>query len=809
MAVRLAEFVCRHWKSVILIWLVALGLCTWLAPRWEDITLDGDLAYLPEGMTSVRGERLMAKAFPDSKAKSQIFLVIERPKAPLSEADFAVADRLADQFKREKGLTIVDIWSRQTEVVGDKLTSAPSNKGQATLVTLDLSNEVTANDNVRVLQEVERILDQERQGAHFPKGLQLGISGSAAIGGDTIASENESIKNIELATIGLVVLILVFVYRAPLLVIVPLLAIVVSQAIGMDLVAWLTQAHKVPGLGWLHLKVFKATEIFITVILFGGGTDYCLFLISRYKEELQFGLEPRKAASAALAQVGDAVAASAMTTIFGLGTMFFADFGKFQNSGPVIALCLFVALLACLTIAPAILCAGGRWIFWPFWVPRAGETRAHRGWLTPRGGKTQMSKFWEWAADFTVRHPGAIFAVSTLIMLPLAHEGLSVDISYDLPNDLQATRPSLVGTAMLRRHFDAGETGPIIVLANLANAGFDTRQGIKQIETLTKELYEVPGVVRVRSMAEPLGDRPAGFKSLFNRTSRETRAARRHPQARATFLTQVPALAGTMTRLDVVLDFDPFAQESIDGLGRIEAFLSGLAGDPESKWHGAEFEFLGTTAGIRDLKTITTSDQLRIQVLVVLAVLGVLIVLLRRFFISLYLILTVVFSYLVTIGATEVFCRWMYGKTFHGLDWKVPIFLFVILVAVGEDYNIYLITRVFEEQRRRGLISGLRQGVIRTGGIITSCGLIMAGSFVSMATGTLRAMIELGFALSMGIILDTFVVRPILVPAFLALVYRLRGHRLETTAPLDEDASEESPAPLEPRVRIPARAGRR
>jgi RND superfamily putative drug exporter len=499
-----------------------------------------------------------------------------------------------------------------------------------------------------------------------------------------------------------------------------------------------------------------------------------LFLISRFREELERGLSQAEAVAAALSQVGEALVGSAMTTVLGLGTMFFADFGKYRNSGPAIALCLAITLAACLTLAPALLRAFGRAVFWPFGVDQSPPGSS--GERMPSAGRSRMTIFWEWISRWILARPGTILATSLLLMAPLAYRGLSVEVSYDLLEELRSDRPSVIGTRLLRRHFAPGDTGPIVVLAKRQGAHFDQREGEQEIARLTKFLYDIPGVAYVRSIAEPLGDTP-GLSNIFSAAGRRKLAAKKHPQTKAIYLSQVPSMAGDVTRFDVILDYDPFSADAMRLLDEIDSRLRNLSQDAESPWRGTEFVYTGATAGIRDLKAVTQSDQSLIQRLVVIAVLGVLIAILRRPLVCLYLILSVLFSYLVTIGATELVFSQLY-EPFNGLDWKVPIFLFVILTAIGEDYNIYLVTRVLEEQKRFGLLEGLRLAVVRTGGIITSCGVIMAGTFLSMMFGTLRGMLELGFALSLGVLLDTLVVRPILVPAFLALTYRRQSRGL-------------------------------
>jgi RND superfamily putative drug exporter len=607
----------------------------------------------------------------------------------------------------------------------------------------------------------------------------------------------ESIENTEYTTIALVIAILLIVYRSPGLVLVPLAAIGVSYFVSLDLIALVAQwAGRHPGalttIGhWLgrqqfDFQVFKTTQIFIIVILFGAATDYCLFLIARYREELERGLEPRAALEEALGQTGHALTASAMTTILGLGAMVFADFGKYRSGGPTIAMSLVVALAACMTIAPALLRAMGRRVFWPFGVglspARLAATNGEAGpnpvaRFAPQS-QTMMGRFWAMLAQQIVAHPGLILVGSFIVLALPAWHGMDVPITYDMLAELNPKRESYQGMKLLEKHFLIGETGPMVVLAHRPGGNFDSKDEREKVTKLAMALKDFEysdshgkkarPIDHVRCLANPLGD-PMGVK-LSVRQLMKRNAIAENPETKRQFLSSGEHL-GEVTRFELVTDYDPFSQESINLLDSIDKWLKNDV-KTQPDWHDVEFDFIGITAQIRDLDAVNQSDTKWVARYVALAVLIVLLFLIRRPLVSLYLIFTVVFGYLVSLGATHFFFSWLYGESYQGLDWKLKIFLFVILVAVGEDYNIYLVTRVFEEQKRRGRLDGLREAVARTGGIITSCGVIMAGTFGSMATGTLRSMIELGFAMSLGVLLDTFIIRTVLVPAFLALLAR-------------------------------------
>ena len=207
-----------------------------------------------------------------------------------------------------------------------------------------------------------------------------------------------------------------------------------------------------------------------------------------------------------------------------------------------------------------------------------------------------------------------------------------------------------------------------------------------------------------------------------------------------------------ITRLEIVFNTDPFSETSLQTLQDVRATLrlATAAGQPLEGTN--EIGLAGSTSAVSDLKRVTTSDQHRMYVLVTLGIYAVLVALLRRPGISLYLLATVVLGYLASLGLTDLVFHALHRGPgpWEGLDWTVGFFLFVILVAVGEDYNILLMARVIEEERKYGVVEGTRRAVAQTGGIISSCGLIMAGTFGSMLTGSLTSLRELGFALGAG-----------------------------------------------------------
>ncbi len=679
------------------------------------------------------------------------------------------------QAKAGKITAIVAIRSMADQGVGALLTSPD---GQATLVIIELANEFPDPANIAHRQEGPAAARHDPALGQLPKGLEIAVTGSAVVGADRSRLEEESAAAIERWTVWVIVGLLILVYRAPVVALIPLITVFVAVEVATKTLVLLASAGMV--------TLFRGLDVYTTVIVYGAGVDYCLFLISRYREELGESVDVKSALSRTIRSVGTAVAASAGTVIVGVAMLLFADFDKFHQAGITIPFGLFTLLIASLTLTTSLLALFGRWAFWPNRPETSHDVGA--GW---------MHGFWEKVAHLVRRRPGLVWLLALGLMLPPAglglwkHNDLNFGLIAGLPDDALSVR----GIDALRRHFPPGVLGTATITLTNESSDFSSEEGRSSIATLTERLARRKdgiGVADLRSLSDPLGVSPAGRKAMESLSGGLISGSIVRQRAQDRYVSGVGKLAGHVTRIEVVPTFDPFSRQAMNRLGAIESAVRESL--PETLRRGTTLHTTGATASLRDLRDVARGDRVRIYTLVTVGVLLILVALLRRVAVPIYLILTVLLGYLATVGVTYA-VYWLHsGGAFPGLHWTVPTFLFTLLIAVGEDYNIFLVTRIDEEQGRQGPVRGIERALIRTGGIISACGVVMAGTFSTLALGgSLARMYQLGFALAFGVLLDTFLVRPVLVPAYLMLLQGGHLGRLGKVLGGQAESSPENP----------------
>ena len=435
-----------------------------------------------------------------------------------------------------------------------------------------------------------------------------------------------------------------------------------------------------------------------------------------------------------------------------------------------------VGLLASLTLTPALLRLFGQVVFWPRRPPMETD-------------QSRADSIWNRVSRLVVARPAMVLISAVLVLAPLAVLGFQLRSDYRPIGQLAKTANSFQGLEVIQRRFPAGETGPITVLLS-STADWTSSEGRAFLAQLSQDLSHLDNVAEVRSLIQPLGSPVSKVPSRASgpsctllgnllRTVQQKADEAVDRSIRDFYLAVLPSFEGTtearnVTRLDVVLRSDPFAPESLATLQRLQTGLreqvpSFRAGQNRTTW-----ECYGVTVNARDLAEITQSDRRRINVLVLGGIFVILVLLFRRLWLAMYLLLTVLFSYLATLGATALMGLVWSGQVLSQVDWRVPFFLFTILLAVGEDYNILIISRILQERKRADVKTSVQQALARTGGTITSCGLIMAGTLGTLMLAGLGTLVQTGFALALGVLMDTFVVRPFLVPAFVLLTWRDR-----------------------------------
>ncbi|MCS7166765.1 MAG: MMPL family transporter [Gemmatales bacterium] len=752
-----------HPRIVLLAWLLLGGLLTVLAWYLHPYLPPDTGDFLPEHTPTVQGYRLLREAFPDIASESSVVLVFHS-QAPFQASERQLAQNLEEcleQLKRsrpELGLGRFLTWLHP--FLGPRLLSADS---QCALAIVHLDKPFIHDLTTETVHEIEtiarRLLEQHHVLQHRTVPIELAITGTAGFGRDLNVAIYHSLDITTWATVILILALLFLAYSNPWIALVPLVSISVAVWVSLRLLEILCVLLGTP--------LVNMARIFVVVVLFGAGTDYCLFLISRFREEI-YTRSAEQAMGVALRRVCLALLASAGVVMVGLAMMGFAEFARVSTVGPFVAISLGVALAAALTLAPACLLEIQRW-------QRTALAPLSSDCVKPH---VPANRFWLRVSQWVGAYPHYVLLGSFLLMLPLAWYGAVTEAVMDVCAEVQPYAPSRRGLDIIRQHFPAGELGPLTILL-VAPPDVSDHKLREHLLAISQRLSQLDNIQDVRSLVRPLGK--------LNATRPDKSASSSWTPWLDTVNWLTSQLASSyyvrrlsdkcVSRLEVVFETEPFSKASVATLQQIRQTVESFI-EPQGVFRSAAMH--GITLFIHDLSKVHESDRWRINTLVLLSILIILTAVVGSFGWASYLLATVLFSYFVTLGIVSIIGPWWLGTAIGVTDWKVPYFLFVILVAVGEDYNIFLMSRVREEQRRLGLYIGVQQALACTGSTISMCGIIMAGAFATMMLSELITLFQLGLALSIGVLLETFVVRPILVPAGFLTWYNVKNQFFST-----------------------------
>jgi len=713
-------------------WIVAAVVLSRVSPSAERIAAVEPPSLMPADQPYNVALQLEHEAFPNLASRTRTVLVFSRsPRLTAEDSTYLAALTARLNQAAAEGWS----WRVQSPASHPFLRSRLlSPDGQAAMVIVQSdANYVTH----RSCREVERI--EALAVAGLPEGLAMAVTGEGGLGRDLAAASQEAYHRTTWVTVTALLFILAVVHRAPLAALVPLLSIAVSVYVAITVLNLLVLV------GW---DISATEKTFTVVLLFGSGVDFSLFWMSRHREELSRAGVPREAFVEALSATGPAITASAATTVCGFFMLLAAELGPSHNAGRALGLALIVALLAAVTLVPALSWLLGRALYWPRRSPPPADG-------SPAGG------VWDAAARIISRRPGVVTVVLLAALAGPVWAGLNVDYHYDALGILPPESSAARGQEIARRHFGVSNLFSWTCLIELPSPPPEASAASAHARAVTDLCLRQDGVTDVWSLAHPLGVRsnePA-VAALAAGVGRDL--------AVPYYLSPDPGCL----RFELMMDAPPFDLRAMSTCERVldavQRWAVTALGD-EARVHGT-----GLTPYILNIRDVSQADQRRVMVLVVAAIALIVLAWVRDLPMAVGMLLATLVVYLATLGVADLFFARVAGEP--GLDWKVKLFLFVVLVAVGQDYNIFVVSRIRQERGAHPPPEAVRRSIVRTGSVISGCGLIMAATLGSLAATGLSLLQELGFAFAFGVLLDAFVVRPLLVPACYLLTRRRRA----------------------------------
>ena len=462
-------------------WVVAAVLFGVLGPSLTQVGSADESSFLPQDAESLAARHIIAESFPSDSAPSQGLIVFSRIGG-MTDADRAAIEGLRSYFE---GSGHPEAILRYVTAEGSTSLASMlrSSDGVVELARFDMSTPSFLPKTNETVDEVRAHLGSS---GVLPPGLEAQLTGQAGIGRDYLQAIRDGTDRTTLVTIILVVVVLLLIYRAPLAALVPLLTIGAAFLVARGILGFVAQA------GW---QLSSVLDSFIVVLVFGVGTDYTIFMISRFREELGRH-EPEDAVRVTYGRIGAVIAASAATVIVGLTSMIAARFGMIQTTGPALAITILVTLLAGLTLTPSLLAISGRRLFWP----------THE---RTRTADDETMGFWAALARRITSRPG-LLAGAVLVILFVPTLGLpQLKQNFDVLNELPTGAESRQGFETLSRHLAPGQLMPLTVLIKVpsgSTADLTNQDGLARIAALETSIADLPNIRTVRSIVDPIGE---------------------------------------------------------------------------------------------------------------------------------------------------------------------------------------------------------------------------------------------------------------------------------------------------------------
>ena len=738
----IGKFAVRFRWFVLIGWVAAAILVTIGLPSLSSVTQGNNTAFLPASAPSEQAANLAAPFGGPNVVTVPVVAAVS--SGTLTAADQAYLTTLTADL--DKVPTVIKVQSLGV--------SAPSAKvsGQAAQLIVESS---AGQGNQTALTSLVNDMRSVISRAGPPAGLQTHLAGQVAVEVDQQKQSGSTGNNVEGISFIFILILLMVIFRsvlAPFITVIPaLMSVLVAGPI-------------VGELGHHGLKVSTIAQLLLIVLLLGAGTDYGLFLIFRVRENIRVGQDSKDAVVNAVTRVGESITFSALTVIAALLSLLAATFQIYSELAIPLAIGIGVMLLAGLTLHPALMAIFGRAAFWPT------KNRA--------GAKT--IGVWGRISSRIVQRP-----VAALLIGVVAFGALSIAVagyqSAGFGGSLSAPSgsDSAAGTALLNKYFPSTAANPTNLVYKLSEPVWEDPAAVAAATTQLEKSSLFTGVTGPLNPIGGAGFTPTQYAQLHNALGNKALPAKSPiaavPQSvyelyKAT--TQFVDPAGTTIQFETALTAgDPSGTPALNAVPalRAEATLVGKT------LHATASGVGGEAPAFYDIDKISNSDLLHV-IPIAIVVIGVLLALVMRSLVApLYLIASVALSYFAALGlAVVIFIELGHSG---GITFILPFLLFIFLLALGEDYNILVMTRIREEAHKYPLREAVARAVGVTGTTVTSAGLVLAGTFAVFAfagsSGSGGSQIrDIGFGLAIGVVMDTFVVRTILVPCTVVLLGR-------------------------------------